>query len=69
MVELEGRLMKRLFLILFCLISPSMVLADDLHVDGIEYESIQAAIDDANNGDIVIVEPNTYYETIDFLGK
>jgi hypothetical protein len=38
-----------------------------------EYATIQAAIDDCNNGDVVIVEPNTYTgpgnRDIDFLGK
>ena len=34
-----------------------------------EYLTIQAAIEDSNNGDIVIVSPGTYVENIDFLGK
>ncbi|NQT34313.1 VCBS repeat-containing protein, partial [bacterium] len=34
-----------------------------------EYESIQAAIDMASNGDTVLVQPDTYIELIDFLGK
>lgn len=32
-------------------------------------ESIQAAIDEAGNGDRVLVEPGVYVETIDFHGK
>ncbi|MHC4740679.1 MAG: right-handed parallel beta-helix repeat-containing protein [Planctomycetota bacterium] len=32
-------------------------------------ESIQAAIDDANDGDAIEVAPDTYYEQINFLGK
>ncbi|MHC4264834.1 MAG: right-handed parallel beta-helix repeat-containing protein, partial [Planctomycetota bacterium] len=68
MVDLEGRLMKRLFLILTCLLCPSLAGGETLSVDGLEYSSIQAAVDDANHGDVIIVEPNIYYETIDFNG-
>ncbi len=41
---------------------------DVLHVPS-EYPTIQAAIDTAWTGCIVWVEPGTYEETIDFLGK
>ena len=34
-----------------------------------EYASIQSAIIDANNGDLILVEPGIYNEQIDFLGK
>lgn len=34
-----------------------------------EYPSIQAAINDCNDGDIIIVEPGRYFETINFSGK
>ncbi|MHC4132435.1 MAG: BsuPI-related putative proteinase inhibitor [Planctomycetota bacterium] len=34
-----------------------------------DYTSIQPAIDDANNGDIIIVNPGLYEESINFLGK
>lgn len=39
-----------------------------LEVPG-EYSTIQAAIDVAVDGDVVIVEPGTYYENINFNGK
>jgi hypothetical protein len=34
-----------------------------------EYATIQAAIDDSNNGDTIIVYPGLYTESINFLGK
>ncbi len=34
-----------------------------------EYSTIQGAIEDCNDGDMVIVSPGTYYENINFLGK
>lgn len=39
-----------------------------LNVPG-NYNTIQKAIDDAGNGDIVIVDQGTYYENINFKGK
>ena len=44
--------------------------ADELHCGpGQSYSHIQAAIEDADHGDAVVVHPATYYENIDFLGK
>jgi beta propeller repeat protein len=33
------------------------------------YATIQQAIQESNDGDVVVVEPGTYFETINFLGK
>jgi regulator of RNase E activity RraA len=34
-----------------------------------DYVTIQSAIDDCNNGDVVIVQPGIYKENINFSGK
>ncbi len=40
------------------------------NIDGdLWYTQIQDAIDDADNGDEIVVYPGTYYGSIDFLGK
>jgi hypothetical protein len=44
------------------------VSQDTLYVPG-DYPTIQAAIDSANHGDVVLVDEDTYYENINFKGK
>jgi parallel beta-helix repeat protein len=49
-------------------LSGSVVLAVDRLVPS-HYPTIQAAINDAIDGDTVLVQPGRYYENINFLGK
>ena len=67
---LQGRKMKKMILVnltLMLAIQASALSAIRLVPD--EYPSIQAAINDCIDGDIIIVEPGSYYETINFSGK
>jgi hypothetical protein len=61
--------MKNLIFILFLTI-PFLVVypQDTINVPG-DYTTIQAAIDVAVNGDIILVAEDTYYENINFEGK
>jgi hypothetical protein len=61
--------------LLFCLFAVS-AFGDTVYVDANgtgDYPTIQAAIDDANDGDVIILQPGTYTDDgnrdIDFLGK
>ena len=62
------------FIALFsCLVSTSTLIGADLQVrEGFPppfYSTIQSAIEDAEEGDNVLVFPGTYNEIINFLGK
>jgi len=54
-------------MIAICL-APLQAQAAEIHVPG-DYPTIQAALDAAASGDTVLVDPGTYPEHIDFLGK
>jgi beta propeller repeat protein len=56
-----------LFLLAADSTSARIITVDD---DGpADFNNIQAAINDSNDDDIVLVEPGRYYENINFLGK
>jgi len=61
--------MKRFHLICILLTCFSSSFADNLYVPSIDYPTIQSAINDANDGDTVIVTPGRHKENINFLGK
>jgi hypothetical protein len=64
--------MKKLTFFLICLVITANCRADIIIVDDngpADFDNIQAAIDDANNGDTIIVQPGLYQENINFLGK
>jgi hypothetical protein len=64
--------MKKLILFSICLFLAVPCQARVITVDNngpADFNNIQAAIDDANNGDTIIVCPGSYVENINFLGK
>ena len=61
--------MKVFLLITAVVLCCAQAQAQTLYVPGEKYDSIQSAINDANDGDTIIVSPGTYLENIDFKGK
>lgn len=62
--------MKNLsLLIIICVLSIALQAQDTIRVPGLSSLTIQGGINLANPGDIVLVDPGTYYEQINFLGK
>ncbi len=62
-------MMKRFVLVPVLILCCRQVSAGTLYVRSAEYGTIQSAIEDANDGDTIIVSPGSYTENIDFLGK
>ncbi len=63
---------KHVFAVLFILYSLSQAFATTWIVQpepGGHFIHVQDAIDGANHGDTILVEPSTYYENINFNGK
>ena len=60
---------KTIFFSLILLLSFGAVVQSEIHRVPSQYADIQLAVRDCNDGDVVIVEPGTYYETINFSGK
>ncbi|MHC4086848.1 MAG: right-handed parallel beta-helix repeat-containing protein [Planctomycetota bacterium] len=64
--------MKKFFLICACLFLAVPCQAEIIYVDDdgpADFNNIQDAIDYSSDGDIVEVQPGTYYENINFNGK
>ena len=60
--------MRRFLIILMLFLGCAEAQSETLPVPGV-YQTIQSAINDSNDGDVIIVEPNTYHENINFFGK
>jgi hypothetical protein len=61
--------MKRFLLIAAFTLCWTQVSAQTLYVPSAEYNTIQSAINDTNDGDAIVVSAGTYQENINFLGK
>jgi len=63
----QSRIIKILGIV-FAIIISSNTIAATINVPG-DHATIQAAINASTNGDIVLIQPGTYYEHINFNGK
>jgi len=64
-----GKMKKTVFFSLTLLLTiGTIVQAEIRRVPG-RYSDIQLAVRDCNDGDVIVVDPGTYYETINFSGK
>jgi parallel beta-helix repeat protein len=64
-----GFKMKRLSMFFLIVLCWHQAEGDILNVPSLESPTIQSAINDANNGDTIIVSQGSYRENINFLGK
>jgi len=60
---------KSIFLSLFFLLATTIPVIAGTRLVPSSYATIQEAINASRNGDVIIVEPGTYPENINFLGK
>jgi len=59
---------KYLIILMYILLTAINSNATIINVPG-DYTTIQSAINASSNGDTILVEPNTYYENINFRGR
>ncbi|NQU05243.1 MAG: choice-of-anchor D domain-containing protein, partial [Calditrichaeota bacterium] len=65
---MRSRLLTPISVFLAIILCTTFGFAEELHVPD-DFETIQEAIDEAENGDVVLVHPGTYTENINLLGK
>jgi len=61
--------MRKSFLLYITLLVITTPASADIRLVPANYTTIQEAIDNCNDGDVVVVDPGVYYENINFLGK
>ena len=60
---------KSVLLSIALLLTAAIPAPAETHIVPGNYATIQQAINNSNDGDVVVVEPGKYFETINFLGK